>query len=118
MKHPYGKPLSTLAQGCIVAELARGDCGVCTLLIVQWGLVCSTIQMLGSEEQKQKYLPKLKNLDMLGGWGLTEQNFGSDASSIETTATKVNATQYKLNGNKRWIGNGNRDLLIVWARNT
>lgn len=55
---------------------------------------------------------------MVGGWGLTEDKIGSDASSLRTRADKINATQYKLNGTKRWIGNGNRDLLIVWARNS
>ena len=54
---------------------------------------------------------------MVAGWGLTEDKIGSDASNLQTTATKINATQYKLNGTKRWIGNGNRQLLIVWARN-
>lgn len=54
---------------------------------------------------------------MIGGWGLTEKEFGSDASSIQTTAKKVNGG-YLINGNKRWIGNGNKDILIVWARNT
>ena len=76
-----------------------------------------TIEALGSEEQKAKYLPKLKNLEYIGGWGLTEDKIGSDASNLMTNAKKINATQYKLNGTKRWIGNGNRDILIVWARN-
>lgn len=56
------------------------------------------------------------NLEMIGGWALTEPEFGSDASSLETNVKKVEGG-YLLNGNKRWIGNGNRDLLVVWARN-
>ena len=55
---------------------------------------------------------------MIGGWGLTEDKIGSDASNLRTRADKINTTQYKLNGTKRWIGNGNRDILIVWARNS
>ena len=55
---------------------------------------------------------------MIGGWGLTEDKIGSDASSLQTSAEKINGNQYKINGTKRWIGNGNRDLLLVWARNT
>lgn len=54
---------------------------------------------------------------MIGGWGLTEDKIGSDASNLRTRAEKVNGNQYKINGVKRWIGNGNRDLLVVWARN-
>lgn len=105
------------ALGCIFAELSRGDTGVCTLVLVQWALTAYTIEALGSEEQKAKYLPKLKSFEMVGGWGLTEDKIGSDASNLQTNAKKINATQYKLNGTKRWIGNGNRDLLIIWARN-
>jgi len=58
----------------------------------------------------------LRDLDIVSGWGLTEPKLGSDASSLETSAKKVEGG-YILNGAKRWIGNGNRDLLIVWARN-
>ena len=105
-------------MGAIIAELTRGDAGVGTMVLVQWALAIYTIESLGSEEQKAKYLPKMKNFEMIGGWGLTEQKIGSDASNLQTNAQKINATQYKLNGTKRWIGNGNRDILIVWARNT
>ena len=63
-----------------------------------------------------KYLPKIINLQWIGGWGLTEDKIGSDASNLETTVTKT-SDGYKLNGIKRWMGNGNKDLLIVWARN-
>ena len=52
----------------------------------------------------------------MGGWGLTEKDIGSDATSINTSVKKVDGG-YILNGNKRWIGNGNKDLLVVWARN-
>jgi acyl-CoA oxidase len=54
---------------------------------------------------------------LIGGWGLTEKEYGSDASSLETNVRRVEGG-YILNGNKRWIGNGNRDILVVWARNT
>lgn len=88
------------------------------MVLVQYALVIYTIEALGSEEQKATYLPKLKNFEFIGGWGLTEDKIGSDASNLRTRADKINATQYKLNGTKRWIGNGNRDILIVWARNS
>lgn len=60
----------------------------------------------------------MRNLEIIGGWGLTEDKIGSDASNLRTRADKINTTQYKLNGTKRWIGNGNRDMLIIWARNS
>jgi acyl-CoA oxidase len=60
----------------------------------------------------------LRNFELIGGWGLTEDKIGSDASNLKTRADKINTTQYKLNGTKRWIGNGNRDILIIWARNS
>jgi acyl-CoA oxidase len=59
----------------------------------------------------------MKSLEVICGWGLTESKVGSDASNLETSTTKVQGG-YRLNGDKRWIGMGNRDLLIVWARNT
>lgn len=55
----------------IIAELARGDAGVCTAIIVHYGLLGYTIEALGSEQQKEYYLPKIKNFEILGGWGLT-----------------------------------------------
>lgn len=88
------------------------------MVIVQYGLVMYTIETLGSEEQKARYLPKLKNFELVGGWGLTEDKIGSDASNLKTRVDKINTTQYRINGTKRWIGNGNRDILIVWARNS
>lgn len=88
------------------------------MVLVQYALVIYTIETLGSEQQKATYLPKLKNFELIGGWGLTEDKIGSDASNLKTRADKINATQYKLNGTKRWIGNGNRDILIIWARNS
>jgi acyl-CoA oxidase len=59
----------------------------------------------------------MKSLEMIGGWGLTEDKIGSDASNVQTTVTKT-PQGYVLNGTKRWIGNGNKDILIIWAKNT
>ena len=55
---------------------------------------------------------------MIGGWGLTEEKVGSDASNLTTSVTKISEDKYRIDGNKRWIGNGNRDLLVIWAKNT
>ena len=87
------------------------------MAVVQFGLLGVTVEMMASEEQKKKYLPQIINLEKIGGWGLTEDKIGSDASNLTTSATKT-SEGYKINGTKRWIGNGNRDLLVVWARNT
>jgi glutaryl-CoA dehydrogenase len=62
LKAPYGKPLSSFGQGMIIAELARGDAGVCTMVLVQYALAMYTIETLGSEEQKAYYIPKMKSL--------------------------------------------------------
>ena len=72
--------------------------------------------MFGSEEQKKELIPKIMNLELIGGWGLTEQNIGSDASSMETRV-KLEGDHYVLNGNKRWIGNANKDVMVVFAKN-
>ena len=96
--------------------MARVDGSICTFSLVQAVLAMYTIDRLGSEDQKQRYLPKMGRLELISGWGLTEGKIGSDASSLETSVVKVPGG-YRLNGDKRWIGNGNRDLLIVWARN-
>lgn len=76
----------------------------------------STIDHLGNDHQREKYLPRLRDLHLTGGWGLTEDKYGSDASSIQTTVRRTQGG-WLLNGNKRWIGNGNRDIMAVWARN-
>nr|GMC63314.1 acyl-coenzyme A oxidase 4, peroxisomal [Ipomoea batatas] len=78
----------------------------------------SIIGLCGSEIQKQKYLPSLAKLDTIGCWGLTEPEYGSDASSLKTIATKVEGG-WIIEGQKRWIGNSTfADILVIFARNT
>lgn len=115
-KKPYGVGTSSLTQGVLIAELTRIDPGLATVFLVQAGLLGFTIETLGSEEQKAKYLPKIINMDWIGGWALTEDKIGSDASNLNTTSTKTE-NGYVLNGTKRWMGNSNKDLLIVYAKN-
>jgi glutaryl-CoA dehydrogenase len=77
-----------------------------------------SIHMLGSEEQKQRWLPAMARLDKLGAFALTEPRHGSDAVALETTATR-DGDGYLLSGEKRWIGNGTiADVIVVWARDT
>jgi glutaryl-CoA dehydrogenase len=113
----YGCPgLSTVATGLVAMELARGDGSVCTFFGVHSGLAMTSIAMLGSEEQKQRWLPAMARLDKIGAFGLTEPRHGSDAVALETRARR-DGDAWVLDGAKRWIGNASiADLVIVWAR--
>ncbi len=113
----YGCPgMSAVAAGLVATELARGDASVCTFFGVHSGLAMSSIAMLGSEEQKQRWLPPMARMEKTGAFALTEPKHGSDAVALETRAHRV-GDEYILNGAKRWIGNASfADVVIVWAR--
>jgi glutaryl-CoA dehydrogenase len=113
----YGCPtMSPIAAGLIHMELNRGDGSLGTFLGVQAGLAMKSIAMLGSEEQKQKWLPPMAALEKLGAFALTEPAHGSDSVALETSARREGDTWF-LNGNKKWIGNGTiADVVVVWAR--
>jgi glutaryl-CoA dehydrogenase len=115
--HGYGCPgMSAVAAGLIALELARGDASVCTFFGVHSGLAMSSIAMLGSEEQKQRWLPAMARLEKIGAFALTEPNHGSDAVALETRAHRA-GNEYVINGAKRWIGNASfADVTIIWAR--
>src|SRR5438874_10751796 len=113
----YGCPgMSAIAAGLIALELARGDASICTFFGVHSGLAMSSIAMLGSEEQKQRWLPAMAKMEKIGAFGLTEPTHGSDAVALETRAQRV-GNEYVINGAKRWIRNGSfADVTIIWAR--
>ncbi len=113
----YGCPGSgPMIYGLICQELERGDSGVRSFCSVQSSLVMYPIWAYGSEEQKRKYLPKMAAGELIGCFGLTEPDFGSNPSGMLTTAKKT-ATGYRLNGAKRWITNGSiAQVALVWAR--
>jgi glutaryl-CoA dehydrogenase len=113
----YGCPgLSRLGQGMVTLELSRGDGSVNTFLGVQNGLAMGSINMLGSKEQKQRWLPGMAKLEKIGAFALTEPKHGSDSVALETTARR-DGDHWILNGAKRWIGNGSiAHVVIVWAR--
>ena len=115
--HGYGCPgMSSLASGLIALELARGDASVCTFFGVHSGLAMHSFSLLGSEEQKQRWLPPMARMEKIGAFGLTEPNHGSDAVALETRAHRV-GDEYVINGAKRWIGNASfADVTIIWAR--
>ena len=115
----YGCPeIDPLSAGLITMELSRGDGSLATFLGVQAGLAMRSIAMLGSAEQKQRWLPPMARLEKLGAFALTEPDHGSDSIALESTARR-DGDSYVLNGHKKWIGNGSiADVVVVWARDT
>ena len=107
---------SPLTCGLVAMELARGDGSLATFHAVQSGLAMKAIDMLGSEEQKQRWLPGMARLELIGAFGLTEPEHGSDSVSLETRARR-DGDAWVLDGAKRWIGNGSvAHRTVVWAR--
>jgi glutaryl-CoA dehydrogenase len=113
----YGCPgISHVAAGLVAVEMARGDGSLNTFFGVHSGLAMSAIEMLGSEEQKEKWLPPMARMEKLGAFGLTEAAHGSDAVRLETTARRE-GDGYVIDGEKRWIGNASfADVTVIWAR--
>jgi len=113
----YGcPPMSPIATGLIHMELNRGDGSIGTFVGVQAGLAMQSIAMLGSEEQKEQWLPQMAQLNKIGAFALTEPTHGSDSVALETTARRDGDT-WTINGAKKWIGNGSiADVIVVWAR--
>ena len=97
-------------------ELNRGDGSLGTFLGVQAGLAMRSIALLGSEEQKQRWLPRMARLEAIGAFALTEPAHGSDAVALESTARR-DGNSWVIDGAKKWIGNGSiADVVVVWAR--
>ncbi len=108
--------VSEIAYGLIAREMERVDSGYRSCLSVQSSLVMYPIYTFGSEEQKQKYLPGLAKGELIGCFGLTEPDGGSDPSAMKTRARKV-AGGYSLSGAKQWITNSPiADVFVVWAK--
>jgi glutaryl-CoA dehydrogenase len=111
-----GSGASEIAYGLMMQELERGDSGVRSFASVQSALVMYPIFRYGSEEQRKKYLPKLAKAELIGCFGLTEPDHGSDPGSMKTRAEK-DGDGYRLNGAKMWITNGTiSDIAVVWAK--
>ncbi|XP_074144866.1 glutaryl-CoA dehydrogenase, mitochondrial [Sminthopsis crassicaudata] len=108
---------SSVAYGLLTRELERVDSGYRSTMSVQSSLVMHPIYAYGTEEQRQKYLPRLAKGELLGCFGLTEPNHGSDPGSMETKARYNAASKtYTLSGSKTWITNSPvADLFVVWA---
>ena len=105
-----------VTYGLVAREVERVDSGYRSVLSVQSSLVMGPINDFGTDEQKKKYLPKLATGEMIGCFGLTEPDHGSDAGGLKTRAKKVDGG-YVLTGNKVWISNSPfADVMIVWAK--
>jgi len=113
----YGCPgMTPLASGLVNMELHRGDGSLGTFLGVQSGLAMKAIAMLGSEEQKERWLAPMARLERIGAFALTEPNHGSDSVALETSARR-DGDGYVIDGAKRWIGNATiAAVVVVWAR--
>lgn len=109
--------LSSVAYGLIMQELERGDSGIRSFASVQGALVMYPIFAFGSEEQKRHYLPKLAKAEMIGCFGLTEPDYGSNPSGMVTRARQQADGSWILNGAKMWITNGSMaHVAVVWAK--
>lgn len=112
-----GGGLDYISYGIIMQEIERGDSGMRSTASVQGSLVMFPIYQYGSEEQRQKYLPKLASGEWLGCFGLTEPDFGSNPGGMLTTI-KDNGDHFLLNGSKMWISNSPEcQVAVVWAKN-
>ena len=111
-----GSEVSSTAYGLIMQELEKGDSGLRSVCSVQGGLVMYPIFQYGTEEQKDKWLPKLASGEAVGCFGLTESNHGSDPGGMTTKAVK-DGDDWIINGSKMWITNGTvADVAVVWAK--
>jgi glutaryl-CoA dehydrogenase len=108
--------MSNVEYGLVMQELERGDSGLRSFVSVQGALVMYPILTFGSEEQKQRWLPKLATGEAIGCFGLTEPGFGSNPAGMASRA-RPDGAHWILNGEKTWITNGSAaDVAVVWAR--
>lgn len=108
--------IDTVSYGLVMQEIERADSGLRSFVSVQGALCMYPIYAYGSDEQKEKYLPLMAKGELIGCFGLTEPDYGSNPGGMITTATET-TDGYILNGNKMWITNGSvADLAIVWAK--
>jgi glutaryl-CoA dehydrogenase len=109
--------LNNVAYGLIMQELERGDSGVRSFASVQGALVMYPIYAFGSDEQKRRYLPKMASGEIIGCFGLTEPDYGSNPGGMITMARQQSDGSWLLNGAKMWITNGSTaQVAIVWAK--
>jgi glutaryl-CoA dehydrogenase len=113
-----GSSMSSVSYGLVAREIERVDSGYRSMMSVQSSLVMLPIYRFGTEEQRQKYLPRLATGELIGCFGLTEPSFGSDPGGMITRARSVEGG-YKLSGQKVWVTNSPiADLFVVWAKDS
>ncbi len=106
-----------LVDGMVAMEMARVDPSVATFMGVHGGLAMGSINLCGSEEQRQRWLPPMARMELIGAFGLTEPEHGSDISQGLSTTARRDGDSWVLNGEKKWIGNAAfADLVVIWAR--
>jgi len=110
-------PARRLFMGFLHAEIARVDASVNSFFGVHCGLAMGSIDACGTEEQRQRWLPPMARMDIIGAFGLTEPHGGSDVAGGMETVARRDGDQWVIDGHKRWIGNGTfADVIVVWAR--
>ena len=119
----YGEDLNTresngsMLEGIATMEMARVDVSTATFFGVHAGLAMQSLLVCGGEEQKAEWLPKMRNMDVIGAFGLTEPHVGSAVAGGLTTTCRREGDEWVLNGQKKWIGNATfADLVVIWAR--
>ncbi|MCV2490330.1 acyl-CoA dehydrogenase family protein [Geodermatophilus sp. YIM 151500] len=108
---------SFLLDGMIAMELSRGDPSIATFYGVHSGLAMGSVGLCGSEEQRQRWLPAMARMELIGAFGLTEPEAGSDVARGLRTTARRDGDDWVLDGVKKWIGNASfADLVVIWAR--
>jgi glutaryl-CoA dehydrogenase len=111
---PGGGPL---LDGVLAMELARSDPSMSTFMGVHSGLAMGSIYLCGSEEQKERWLPRMARLEKIGAFGLTEPDVGSGVAGGLTTTARRDGDEWVIDGQKKWIGNATfADYIVIWAR--
>ncbi|MEO7753973.1 MAG: acyl-CoA dehydrogenase family protein [Terracoccus sp.] len=106
-----------LVDGLVAMELARVDSSIATFMGVHGGLAMGSIELCGSDEQRERWLPPMARMELIGAFGLTEPDVGSAISQGLATSARRDGDDWVLNGEKKWIGNATfADLVIIWAR--
>ncbi|MEP7091060.1 MAG: acyl-CoA dehydrogenase family protein [Nocardioidaceae bacterium] len=110
---------SSLLDGMMAMEIARVDPSMQTFMGVHGGLAMGSVQLCGSEEQKQRWLPAMARMELIGAFGLTEPDTGSGIAGGLSTTARRDGDEWVLDGEKKWIGNASfADLVVIWARDS
>jgi glutaryl-CoA dehydrogenase len=110
---------SSLLDGMVAMELARTDPSIATFFGVHGGLAMGSVHLCGSQEQKERWLPAMAEMELIGAFGLTEPEHGSGIAGGLATTARRDGDSWVLDGEKKWIGNASfADLVVIWARDT